>query len=335
MSRDLQGSTARLKRRWLYLPFIIAAVIVAAYGLLWRAGANEMKKYVATWVDEQRAAGFQVEHGEVRTDGFPFVLRALIDDASIAAPGQWRWRTDQLAIDALPYDLNRLVFSPSGEQRISVENAGAWRIEADDFRTSIASNKTSGWMFSATVGNAAIEPLANGASAQIDALVLDLAPDPADPATLTLKIAGDGFTTNDGGGEFKLARLEAALALTRTELLSAPDPAAAWRAEGGELKIAHFFAQNSQASLAIAGALHLDRENFLAGTLDTEVTNPAALVRAAGAAGLLNDQETEQAEAGLTLAAIAGGGKIAAPVILKDGVAEIAGVKIAPLPNFE
>ncbi|MEO1137587.1 MAG: DUF2125 domain-containing protein, partial [Pseudomonadota bacterium] len=105
----MTGEAAKLRRRWLYLPFAIAGVIMAGYFLLWRAGAAEMKKAVAAWVEDQRAAGLVVSHGDLEAEGFPFFLRLHIADPDIAAPGVWRWRTERLTLDALPYDLNRLI----------------------------------------------------------------------------------------------------------------------------------------------------------------------------------------------------------------------------------
>ena len=116
-----------LRRRWLYIPWAIAAIVFLGYFMLWRAGASEMKKAVGAWVEDQREAGYNVSYGTLIADGFPFFLRLHIEDAHIAAHGLWDWQTERLTIDALPYDLNRLIFSTRSQQRISVANYGDWR----------------------------------------------------------------------------------------------------------------------------------------------------------------------------------------------------------------
>ena len=46
----------------------------------------------------------------------------------------------------------------------------------------------------------------------------------------------------------------------------------------------------------------------------------------------MSEEDADSAAASLTLASIAAGGKLTAPVELKDGAAHLAGVKIADLP---
>ncbi|MHA7872551.1 MAG: DUF2125 domain-containing protein, partial [Hyphococcus sp.] len=167
----------RLKRRWLYIPFAVAAVVVIAYYLLWRAGAAEMKTAVADWAEAQRAAGLEVSHGALKADGFPFFLRVHVAAPAIEAPGAWAWRGDRLSLDALPYDLNKLIFSPRGEQIVSVENYDEWRITAADLRASIARDGAQGWVFSMNVADAVARRPADGAAASLGTLVFDLAPE--------------------------------------------------------------------------------------------------------------------------------------------------------------
>ena len=88
-----------LRRRWLYIPWGVAAIVFLGYVMLWRAGAHEMKKAVGVWVEDQRAAGYDVSHGGLISDGFPFFLRLHIEDPHIAAPGLWSWRTGRLTIE--------------------------------------------------------------------------------------------------------------------------------------------------------------------------------------------------------------------------------------------
>jgi hypothetical protein len=325
--------TTSLKRRWLYIPFAIAAVIVFAYYLLWSAGAAQMKSAVHDWVEDQRAAGLTVNHGTVTSDGFPFFLRVHIDNALISSPDGWRWQGQRLSLDALPYDLNKLIFSPRGEQILSIEGIGEWRINAADLRASIANDKARGWVFSMTIGDAAAHRIADGASASLKSLVFDLAPDASTQTTLGLNLAVNQFNAQLNGETFSLEELQSVISLSQTQLLSGDDPAAQWRYGGGEVKISGFFADVEDTKLAVTGAIHLDENDFPAGLINAEIQSPAGLARLLGKAGALSRAEAEAAAAGLSLMAFAGGGKITAPINLKDGQAQIGGVKVAELPK--
>ncbi len=324
-----------MSRRWLYIPFAIAGAILFAYYLLWRAGAAEMKNGVEAWVLDQRATGIEVSHGDISRDGFPFFLRVHIDDVSIAKPGSWSWRVERLTMDALPYDLNRLIFSTRSAQTIWMKGYGEWRITADDFRTSIANDKDREWAFAATVGNLHALRQTDGASASLASLVFDLAPDAVDKSTLTLNLAVTNARGSTGDRSMDLDSLQTILAVTQTEAFATNDPASAWRMANGRTNIQALLAKIGDSSVAISGGLSLDQNGYPAGRLDAETIAPAALARALGDAGVLAPSDAEATAATLTLAAIAGGGKITAPVEFKNGVVQIAGAKLADLPRLD
>lgn len=320
----------RPKRRWLYLPFAIAGVVLAGYFFLWRAGAAEMKKAIGEWADDQRAAGLEVSHGALKAEGFPFFLRVHVETPQIAAPGEWRWRTDRLTLDALPYDLNRLVFSVRGEQQASLAGHGDWRVNAEDFRFSIANDKTRGWVFAMTVGDARAMRDADQANAAIEHLVFDLAPSPEDPAMLVLSFAASNVNAAAMQGAFHMDGVQTVIAATQTQALS---DAELWRQAGGELIVNGFNAQLGEGKLSVAGTLSLDDAHRPEGALRTEIVAPAPFVKALASLGVLTEDDAEKAAAALTLAAIANGGKITAPIEIRDGAAQLAGVKIFEAAN--
>lgn len=321
---------ARLRRRWLYLPFAIAAVILAGYFLLWRAGAAEMKKAVGAWVEDQRAAGYEVSHGALHAEGFPFFLRVHVEAPEIAVSGAWRWSAARLSLDALPYDLNRLIFSVRGEQRVSLDGHGDWRIDADDFRFSIATDKARGWKFSMTVGGARANRESDDARASVERLVFDLAPSPEAPDMLVLSLAAAKLAGRAPQGAFHLDGVQTVMAATRADALADAD---LWRQSGGELIITGFTAQRDEAKLSVAGTLSLDASRWPEGELKTEIVAPAPFAKALGELGVLTREEAESAGAALTLAAIANGGKITAPLEFREGAAHIAGVTVFELAD--
>lgn len=325
----------QLRRRWLYLPFAIAGVILLAYYFLWRVGANEMEKGVIAWVEDQREAGMTVGYDSLRRDGFPFFLRVHIDEPFFASPDGWRWCGKRLSLDALPYELNKVIFSPGGEQFVSAPNAGEWRLTADDFRTSIAADDTRGWAFSATIGDAIAQRDQDGAEAKIASLIFDLAPSPETPTTLVLSLAGNGAMIKTSDTGIALDRLQTVMALTHSHMLEGASPTDQWRSAGGALVINGLIAEINSAALSVSGEVNLDQSDFPAGRLQAELSNPAGLTETLNKTGALSKNETDAAIAGLSLMAIAGGGKVTAPIDLEDGKAQINGIKIADLPKIQ
>ena len=325
----------RVSRRWLYIPFAIAAIVVIAYYMLWSAGAAQMKSAVHDWIEDQRSAGLTVSYSDIVSGGFPFFLRVHIDDVEIASPDGWRWQGERLSLDALPYNLNRLVFSPQGEQILSADGFGEWRVTAADLRASIANDKARGWVFSLTVGNATALRDADDASAALQSLVFDLAPDATVGTTLVLNLAARKFTAEVDGERYSLAELKTVTSASLSDLLLAPDGVSLWRQNGGVLNVLGFFADVEDAQFSVSGKIRLDANDYPAGAVNAEIVNPAKFALLLGKTGVISRAEAETAAAGLSLMALAGGGKIAAPIDLKDGKAQIAGVKIADLPRVE
>ncbi len=323
----------RLARRWLYIPFTIAGIIVFAYFLLWRAGAAEMKKAVAEWVAEQNDAGLAVSHGAIQSDGFPFFLRVHIVAPDIAEPGAWSWRAERLTLDALPYDLSKLIFSTSGDQVLWAKGHGEWQLRTGDFRASIANDKARKWVFAATIGELHARRSADRRTVTLVDLVLDLAPDATDRSALTLNLAAASLASRVNDREVTIDAFRTSLAVTQTGAFAIDDPAYAWRDAGGALILNGMIAEIGDARLFVSGSLGLDAAFYPAGRLDAEIARPAAFARALAAFGIISAQDAEVAAAALTLTAITGGGKITAPIDLKDGTAQIAGVKLADLPK--
>lgn len=323
----------RLMRRWLIGVWIAAAVIMAGYYAMWCYAAGVMETSVNEWVDEQRAAGLTIDHGAIQRDGFPFFLRVHIDAPQITSPGAFAWQAERLSIDALPYDLNRLIFSPSGTQRITADALGDWSYSADSIRASIANDKKRGWVFSMNVDNASATG-ADGAAGGLESLIYDLAPSADAPTTLTLNLVAAGYSFRDAQRDIAIDQLETSVSLSQTDFLNGHDPATRWRDAGGALNIHGLNVLIDEAQLSVSGSVSLDRENRPEGVLTTIVTKPAGLAGALAGSGALSREEADAAIAGLTLAAMAQGGRIEAPIKLHAGAATIAGAKVADLPTI-
>lgn len=321
----------RPSRRWIYGAAAVAAVVFIAYFIAWRVAAAEMKRAVHDWVANQRAAGLEISHGAISAGGFPFIPRVHVDAPAIAAPGAWRWRGDALRIDVLP---RRLGFAPQDEQFLWAAGYGEWRATAGAVYFDFASDRKREWIFALKITQGAMTRAGDGAHIELASFDYTLAPDADDASTLVATFAAERLEAAAGGEAYALDHLQAALALSQTPWLVPPDPAAQWRAAGGALDIRKLNLALEEAEFSAEGAIRLDEYNRPAGLLQAELKNPAGLADFLTQTGALSPEEAESAAAGLTLMAIAGGGRIAAPIELKDGAASIVGVKIADLPRL-
>lgn len=324
----------RLLRYGVIGAWIVAAVILIAYYALWRYAAAEMETAVSEWVDDQRRAGFIVEHGSLERDGFPFFLKVRIDAPIIEQPGAFAWRAESLSLHALPYDLNRLIFSPAGAQFFTTTGFGAWTYSARDIRASIANDKKRGWVFSMNIEDAVASD-ASGAEARLASLVYDLAPAVDDLTTLTLNLIGSGYAFQDDRRKVAIENIETSLAVSRVDYLSGQEAAARWRDVGGSVELHGLNAAINGAALSVHGSIKLDDALRPEGTLTTSLEKPMGLADALAASGALTREEADAAVAGLTLAAMAQGGSLKTPIELHAGVATIAGVKVADLPSVQ
>lgn len=92
--------------RPLLLVIAALAIIAAAYTGYWWLLRRELLGGIADWSDAQRAAGWDIRHGVVESDGFPGTLRIRYPEPSIAAPpaqGAWRWQADVLELVLDPW----------------------------------------------------------------------------------------------------------------------------------------------------------------------------------------------------------------------------------------
>ncbi len=332
----MAASHRRPSRRLLYLPFAIAGVIVAGYGLLWRHGATEMRRAVVSWADDQRENGLDVSYQKISTGGFPFFLRAKIDGVEIGDPDRWRWQVDRLAIDALPYDLNRLIFSPLGEQRFDHYDAGVWFAQAENIRASITRDPEREWLFMLEVTNGAARAEGKSSKATVSRLLVNIAPNVEDPALIESSVHAVDILLEDGRHSGFVSLLDATFGLEKAAVFTdAGDPAENWTRANGALVVHHLGMEAEGARLTAAGTLGLDVNGYPAGVIEAKIENPASVATILAGAGILNKYESEAMATGLGFMALATGGTLAVPIKFHDGMAKIGKIKIADLPKIE
>ena len=296
--------------------------------------ADEMHRTIDAWVADQRAAGMEVEHGKIDIRGYPFFLRARASDVMMSDGVAWRWRAEVLDIDLTPTALNRLTFRPRGEQSFEGAGYGNWFFEVDDAAIHLANDEQREWTLDADFTAGRFNNEADDVSLKIGAIKFSLGPNAADLNQLDATLLLEVLNARINDEEIDAPLLDAALSLTATHALSS-EAHEIWRQAGGALLINKVLLEIEGAEGDFSGQVSIDESGYPAGVINTSIKKPAGLARALGKAGVMQKDQAQMAEAGLAMASIAQGGKIAAPIILQNGKASITGVTLGDLPHIQ
>ena len=305
----------RANRWFLYGPFALAALVLLGWFMMWRSGADAMRRGLAEFSSQAALQGAVIAHQPLKARGFPFYLRGVVADFS-ATTRDRHYACSRLNLDALAYAPDRLVLSCGGEQLIASREK-TWRLDAADARASIARDKQRGWMIRAETGAAAATSGEERIS--VGAATINVAPSAADPATLQASLR---LLAVEAVGLYAVERFDAAASLQPA------DSAGGRRLDihGAELVV-------NGATLKAQGSLAFAPGAAARGRLDAELQKPVGLARALVGARLLVADEAKAAEAGLALLAVASGWIIRAPIEWEEGEVRLAGVRIARAPK--
>lgn len=302
----------RASRRLLWAPFIVAAVILAGWYVVWRNGADAVRGAIFDFAATQSKSGADFTYQAMRAKGFPFFLRGELGAVSYTR-GKWRWETDAVYLHAAPWSPNRIVFSTGPSMRLSAPG-GHWTIRADGARASIETTE-GGWLLKAEA--ATLDSAKGETSVRTGPGVINIAPDPSAVGAYSVSFRLLGTTVKTMRGQTQIERLDGALTVD-----SRPH----------RLTIRGFDSEIGAARAQLSGAVAADGEGFLEGTLDATLTNPGALADALHVVGAVKTEQARSIE--IALALLAAGGRIEAPFVFSDGETKLGGVRIGKAPKI-
>ena len=315
------------RRRRATIALSLAAGL-ALHAVGWRAGANVMTQRVDKWIADQRAAGMDVTHGNIKVGGYPFLWRARIDEPSIGDDRVWRWRADQLSVAYALWAPQSVTLSPNGGQRVDASGAHPISINARRTRAVISAGSHGAWSLRLDAGAASISP-SNGATIAIGRGRIDISQPSSDSTRIDFIIALErGFAdVNDERIEAPLLSAEGAV--TAVHAVASADT---WRLSGGVVRLDRAETVIEDSVGRFDGAVSLDETGSPAGLINVTLERPAGFARALGKSGLVTAEQAQLAEGALVMAALAQGGVINGPLQLERGEAKFAGVRLGGLP---
>ncbi|MEE4212349.1 MAG: DUF2125 domain-containing protein, partial [Parvularcula sp.] len=123
----------RASRRLILVPIIGFVVIFAVYAFMWRSGAEAVRNELARFAAQEAEQGRSLTYDDVRTEGFPLNLRGTVENVVWQDPERGTFRAENVLIAAVPYNPERIILAPRGEQSITFGET-VYDLQSDDLR---------------------------------------------------------------------------------------------------------------------------------------------------------------------------------------------------------
>ena len=335
-----------MRMRFFLLPLALLAAALGYY-VYWNEVADRARLAMLRWVDQRRAAGFEIQHGALRIGGFPYRIEIEVAAPLIAdpdAPQAWRWQGEQVRGILQPWNLRHLILEFPGEHRVDWRENGRARFaagRAGQARASLVFDGAGRW-----------DRIA-GEAAALD-LATDLGPVSAVRAELHVRHSPTSADDVDVAVEVQNLQLPedsvpAPMGRTVTRaraigMVAGPWPAGPfasalerWRDEGGAVELRSVEVKWAAFELQGDGTLTLDKEMRPLAALATEVKGYGALLETLAAAGRMRASDARTARFALDLLAKNGDDgrrALSVPVSAQDGrlfLGPVAVLRLAPV----
>ncbi|MEO0400086.1 MAG: DUF2125 domain-containing protein [Pseudomonadota bacterium] len=321
-------ATGRPNRLFLYGPLAVGGLLLAGWWGVWRAGTAEILNTAEAFIAGEAEHGVTIDYGDFSARGFPFFWRGAFQTVTVRS-GDIAYGADTVFIDALPYDLNRVIFSSPAPQTITI-GATTVRLENDDGRASVERDKDLGWL--AKIASRATTAQIDGASEAftMGPFLMNVKPAAA-PATdqnrsnqaIDVSLTANDIVVEQDDGTLRIDRTETAFQISDLETLNGP-----------RLSLNGAAAAIGDSRLYATGDLRIDRQGYLVGQLSTRLEKPADLAEALQEAGVLSAQEASAFAGATALAALASGGEISAPLSFENGEMSFLGFRLGEAPRI-
>ena len=333
----------RKSGRWgLYVPFIIAGVVVVAWTGLWIHARGEAGRRMDAAADQLRAAGFQVTWAERRITGYPFRLNVSLTDARLREPSGWSLSAPKLEGQAYMHSLANWVLAAQEGLTFTRPIGGPVAVQGQVIHASLfhldkplPNLSFEGTKLTFTPATGA-QPFALTAADKVE---FHFRPGPDDQAAGMLKV---------DAGQARLSGLFARMdegkpvAIVWDSILSKigsfrgadwPGAVKAWTAAGGRMTVRNAGITAGEAVIgAQSGTLSVSYDGRLSGTLDVSLRQAPKTISAMAETGVI------QPDAALAASAVAaarqGEGDVArANITFQAGRTTLGPVAVGPAPK--
>ena len=335
-------SRKRPRRLFLYLPFILLALLAAGYGGFWFVVTSKVERAVDARAEALRQAGYVVELDGRRVEGFPFRIKIRQTEARIASPSGWAVSAPGLEAEAYLHDPGHWVLVAPQGLVVNRPEGGGLTVKGEALRGSVAGTDKAPWRIVLQGRKLTVAPAAGArpfSLASADLLELYLRPTPDGKEGMAL-IRLEGGKAGDGSVLEAVAGDEAVTGSLQARL-SRPaafrgadwgDAVRAWAAAGGAAEEVQgsLIAGKSEAKVE-NGTLGVGADGRLVGALPMTLKQPAPAITALAGGAALDEGAVNSAAA--VAAARAQGETARINLVFQAGATTLGPVRIGPSPR--
>jgi hypothetical protein len=275
------------RRLWLIIPWVLFALLAAAWIGYWFIVANTAQERLATWVAGQQARGAEASYARVQARGFPVLLRLEISDFAYAPPGgDWRAQTPRLDLHINLISTSHLIFEAKAPISIGRADGSSSVLTADALLVSVRNNGAALAQASIEADALALDDPAQEGVLRAQKLVISVRPDPRDASAFQVAADATALTLARPVRSFEsfgqeIGALRAAIVLEHgTSLMAPSDPLEAWRGADGKARFEALSLHWGALEATGQGEASIDDARRLAGRLELTIPNPSAALAA-------------------------------------------------------
>jgi len=327
------------RRLTIVLPSLLLAALIAGHTAAWFVGGRVLDRGLATWVERQRAAGWQVEAGTPVRGGWPFAASLRIPDMAVAAgppgaTGRVSWHDELVVLSLTATSPDHLGIDLVGVQALRIAPDAERPFSADRFHLDIPLTRaaripTAGLVVRNLRGPDLAIGLLTGQVVVGAAPLVTLAAEAIDlPAGLTSAF----------GSHISSVAMDATVLGELPPPGSLPAMAEAWRGAGGAIDITHFALGWGPLGVSATGKLGFDEHLQPTGSADLHVIGYAKAAEALAAQHVISRDTARAATAVLTLLARVppdgGASEVAVPLTLHDRTVLMGRTPLVRVPEL-
>jgi hypothetical protein len=330
----------KVRGLWLIIPWALFVIGALGWVFYWNYLAGEAERRVHGWAFEQNADGATVEIERVVRHGFPVLMRLELQGVSYAAArGGWSVRTDRADLNVDVLNPSHVILKAEAPIAVTRANGATTNVSADALIASLRTERNALAVAGIEADNLVLDDPAEEGVLHASKVVANVRPDTRargeyqlafDAQTITLPRPVRSFETFG----LDVARMRAAIVVTNGALLleSAPgDPLGPWRSGGGRLRFEALELNWGPLQTTGTGEGGLDEQRRLDGRLVLPVERPAPVLTAI-ANGPRVESDARRALSLLAAGYVVTGEDITLDIGAHDGVMNIEGLPVRPLP---
>ncbi|GAB4525689.1 MAG: hypothetical protein Tsb0010_09310 [Parvularculaceae bacterium] len=365
MEARKQGEDDAMTRQFPIRPWVLgiaaaAFAATAAYALIWRAGAAEVRRQISELADpaSPTAGAAQLRYENLATGGFPFFLRVDLDAPEIAAGGRFAWTADELSVHAVPHDPSHLAAKAFGRQIVTWRDGAGrdqeWALEPKTARASLTHNDGRERLVIELQEATALQQAGAAIGGDVAFSLLQISIDRPDGVgeadeNILAGAAVRGLRVAPRAGALALATpisIDSAYAVLEIPAADFDDASAGgamlarWLDSGPAFRLAAFEMTAGPLVMAARGALNIEADGHIAGEITARLNNVEAFVDMLAGDDQITEEQREGIIATLTLIGAAqglsstdGAQGLELPLTAQSGRLYVGPIAIAEIPR--